>query len=164
MRNIVIGIGQGFQPVAGYNYGAGKHDRVKEAFRFATILGTVVCTVSAILVAIFAPTIVKWFRNDPDVIRIGVRSLLFCCAVTPLMAYSTFVNQLLQGLGFAKQATLLAMCRQGFCYLPLILLLPQCIGLTGVQLSQPISDLLTCLIALPCQIHFFKKHLSKQTL
>jgi putative MATE family efflux protein len=159
MRNIVIGIGQGFQPVAGYNYGAKRNDRVKEAFRFSNLIGTVVCTVCAVLVAIFAPILVKWFRDDPEVIRIGVRSLLYCCAVTPLMAYSTYVNQLFQGLGFARQATLLAMCRQGFCYLPLILLLPSAFGLVGVQLAQPLADLLTCAIALPCQIRFTRKHL-----
>ena len=161
MRNIVIGIGQGFQPVAGYNYGAGKNERVKEAFRFANIIGTVVCTVCAILVAIFAKTIVGWFRDDPEVIRIGVRSLLYCRAFTPLMAYSTYVNQLFQGLGFPRQATLLAMCRQGFCYLPIILLLPMWIDLTGVQLAQPIADLFTFIIALPCQIHFTRKYLSE---
>ncbi|MBE6638150.1 MAG: MATE family efflux transporter [Ruminococcaceae bacterium] len=159
MRNIVIGIGQGFQPVAGYNYGAEKYDRVRKAFRFSTVIGTLVCTLSAILVACFSETIVGWFRNDPSVIQIGVLSLLYCCSVTPLMAYSTYVNQLLQGLGFSKSATLLAMCRQGFCYLPLILLLPDWLGLTGVQLAQPAADLLTFLIAIPCQIHFMKKHL-----
>lgn len=162
MRNIVIGIGQGFQPVAGYNYGAKENARVKEAFRFVCIIGTLVCTVSALLVAIFADNIVCWFRNDPEVIRIGVRSLLYCCAVTPLMAYSTYVNQMFQGLGFAKEATLLAMCRQGIFYLPLILLLPMCIKLVGIQLAQPIADVLTFIVSIPFQIHFTKKHLSSQ--
>ncbi len=160
MRNIVIGIGQGFQPVAGYNYGAKKNERVKEAFRFTTIIGTIACTISAAMVALFAGTIVEWFRNDPEVIKIGVRSLLYCCAVTPLMAYSTYVNQLFQGLGFARQATLLAMCRQGFFYFPIILLLPVWIDLAGVQLAQPIADLLTFMIAIPFQIHFTRKYLS----
>ena len=161
MRNIVIGIGQGFQPVAGYNYGAGRKDRVRQAFRFACLIGTIVCTLSAVVVAIFAKDIVYWFRDDAEVVRIGVRSLLICCAVTPLMAYSTYVNQLFQGLGFNVRATLLAMCRQGFCYLPLILLLPMRWGLLGIQLSQPLADLLTFAIAVPYQIHFMKKHLKE---
>ena len=80
-------------------------------------------------------------------------------AVMPFLAFSTYVNQLFQGLGFARQATLLAMCRQGFCYLPLILWLPAAFGLTGVQLAQPLADLVTCAIALPCQIHFTRKYL-----
>ncbi len=159
MRNIVIGIGQGFQPVAGYNYGAGKKERVKQAFRFACFIGTIVCTLSAVLVAVFAKDIVFWFRDDPEVVRIGVQSLLICCAVTPLMAYSTYVNQLLQGLGFNTQATLLAMCRQGFCYLPLLFILPLQFNLLGIQLSQPLADVLTFAISVPCQIRFMKRHL-----
>ncbi len=161
VRNIVIGIGQGFQPVAGYNYGAGDKKRTKAAFRFTCALGTAICLIAAIFTAVFSSSIVGWFRNDPEVIRIGSRALLFASAVTPLMAYSTYVNQLYQSLGFKLPATILASCRQGIFFLPLIYILPSVLGLTGVQMAQPGADLLTFLISVPFQIYFFKRILNE---
>lgn len=159
VRNVVIGIGQGFQPVAGYNYGAGERRRTKEAFLFACKLGTVFCILAALVIAFFAEPIMGWFRDDAQVIAIGKTALLYACMVMPFMAYSTFVNQLYQCLGFKVPATLLASCRQGICYLPLILLLPLFLGLRGVQMTQPGADFLTFLISIPFQIAFFRKHL-----
>ncbi|HCE62825.1 MAG TPA: MATE family efflux transporter [Clostridiales bacterium] len=159
VRNIVIGIGQGFQPVAGYNYGAGDNKRTREAFIFVVKLGTVVCTLAAGILAAFAGPIIGWFRADPEVIAIGRVALLYACAVMPFMAYSTFVNQLYQCLGFKVPATVLASLRQGICFLPLIFLLPHFLGLQGVQMTQPGSDLLTFFICIPFQIVFFRKHL-----
>ena len=159
VRNIMIGIGQGFQPVAGYNYGAGDRKRTREAFLFATKLGTVICILAAGIIAAFAGNIIGWFRNDEQVITIGCAALLYACAVMPFMAYSTFVNQLYQCLGFKLLATVLASLRQGICFLPLIFILPHFLGLAGVQATQPASDLLTFFICIPFQIAFFRKHL-----
>lgn len=159
VRNIVIGIGQGFQPVAGYNYGAGDRKRTRQAFIFATKLGTVICILAAGILAAFAEPIIGWFRADDQVIAIGRLALLYACAVMPFMAYSTFVNQLYQCLGFKVPATVLASLRQGICFLPLIFLLPHFLGLQGVQMTQPGSDLLTFFICIPFQIVFFRKHL-----
>ena len=159
VRNVMIGIGQGFQPVAGYNYGAGNRKRTREAFTFACKLGTAVCIFAAAVIALFAEPIMGWFRNDPDVVAIGREALLYACAVMPFMAYSTFVNQLYQCLGYKVSATILASCRQGICYLPLILLLPHFLGLRGVQMTQPGADLLTFFVCIPFQIAFFRKHL-----
>ena len=160
VRNIMIGIGQGFQPVAGYNYGAGNRRRTREAFTFTCKLGTVICIFAAIIIALFASPIMAWFRNDPQVIEIGRVALLYACAVMPFMAYSTFVNQLYQCLGYKLPATILASCRQGICYLPLIFILPYFFGLPGVQMTQPGADLLTFFICIPFQILFFKKQLA----
>ena len=135
VRNVIIGIGQGFQPVAGYNYGAGDRKRTRQAFIFATKLGTVICILAAGIIAAFAEPIM------------------------PFMAYSTFVNQLYQCLGYKLPATVLASLRQGICYLPLIFILPHFLGLQGVQMTQPGSDLLTFFICIPFQIVFFRKHL-----
>ena len=157
VRNIVIGIGQGFQPVAGYNFGAGDRRRVREAFRVATVLGTVVCTLAALVLAFFAEPVLLWFRDDADVVRIGAAALRYGCFVMPFMAYSTFVNQLYQCLGFSREATLLASCRQGIFYLPLILLLPALLDITGVEMTQAGADLLTFLVSIPFQIQFYKK-------
>lgn len=159
VRNVIIGIGQGFQPVAGYNYGAGDRKRTRQAFIFATKLGTVICILAAAIIAAFAEPIIGWFRADDQVIAIGRLALLYVCAVMPFMAYSTFVNQLYQCLGFKVPATVLASLRQGICYLPLIFILPHFLGLQGVQMTQPGSDLLTFFICIPFQIVFFRKHL-----
>ena len=159
VRNVIIGIGQGFQPVAGYNYGAGDRKRTRQAFIFATKLGTVICILAAAIIAAFAEPIIGWFRADDQVIAIGRLALLYTCAVMPFMAYSTFVNQLYQCLGYKLPATVLASLRQGICYLPLIFILPHFLGLQGVQMTQPGSDLLTFFICIPFQIVFFRKHL-----
>lgn len=158
VRNVILGIGQGFQPVAGYNFGAGKLNRVKESFRFTTIAGTVVCTAFGVLIWFCAAPVIAWFRaDDAEVIRIGTTALRFAAAVMPFMAYSTYVNQMYQCLGFAKQATVLAASRQGIFYVPIILILPAIIGLLGVQMAQPLSDFCTFFISIPFQIWFFKK-------
>ena len=164
VRNIILGMGQGFQPVAGYNYGAGNYKRTKESFVFTTVAGTVLCIIFSVLIAVFSTQIITWFRNDAEVIAIGRQTLLFACAVMPFMAYSTFVNQLYQCLGFKWQATVLASCRQGLCFFPVILLLPGIIGITGIEMSQPLSDFLTFLVSVPFQIVFFRKTLGTKSL
>lgn len=165
VRNVVIGVGQGFQPIAGYNFGAGYRRRTKKAFLWACGLGTVVCVAAAGGIAVFAEPIMAWFRADDEaVIRIGALALRFGCMVMPFMAYSTYVNQLYQCLGFRVVATLLASMRQGICFVPLILLLPRLFGLTGVQVSQPLSDFLTFFVSIPFQIRFFRRYLRQDEL
>lgn len=159
IRNIVLGIGQAFQPIAGYNYGAGAHKRVKKAFLFSCALGTGLCVVAAAVIAVYADLIVGWFRADPAVVGIGTTALHYACAVMPLMAYSTFVNQLYQCLGFSARATFLACCRQGVFFIPLVLVLPRFFGLSGIQALQPAADLLTFLISVPFQLRFFQRAL-----
>lgn len=159
VRSFILGIGQGFQPVAGYNFGAGDVKRTKQSFWFATGIGTAVCVLSAGLIALFPQSVIAFFRDDPDVIRIGVPALLYACAVMPLMAFSTYVNQLFQCLGVKFPATFLASCRQGICFLPLIFTLPPAFGLAGVQAAQPGADLLTFFISIPFIVVFLKKKL-----
>lgn len=163
VRSVTIGIGQGFQPVAGYNYGAGLNKRVKKAFWFAVAVGTVICVVCAVSIGFNASAVMRWFRDDDKVVEIGSVALRFACAVMPLLAYSTFVNQLYQCLGFSIPATVLASCRQGIFFVPIILLAPRFIGLTGVQLAQPGADFATFLVSVPFHIVFFKKVLSRPT-
>lgn len=161
VRNLVIGVGQGFQPVAGYNFGAGNKRRVKEAFRFACLLGSVICCSAALILAINAGTVLAWFRpDDPEVIQIGTLALYFSCSVMPFMAYSTYVNQIYQCLGFRTPATVLASLRQGICFIPLVLILPVFLGLTGVQMAQPGADFLAFIISIPFQVRFFRRELA----
>lgn len=160
VRNVIIGIGQGFQPVAGFNFGAGDKARTQQAFIFSTQLGTVICILAAVFIGCNTELVMSWFRgDDPEVVAIGKSALLFACAVMPLMAYSTFVNQLYQCLGFKLAATLLACCRNGFFLIPVVLVLPRLIGVSGVEMAQPLADLLTFVISVPFQISFFRKHL-----
>lgn len=159
IRSAIMGIGQGFQPVAGYNYGAGNKQRTKQAFIFACILGSIICSLSAIVIMFCAESVMQWFSNDREVIIIGKRALLFACAVMPFLAFSTFVNQLYQCLGFKLPATILASCRQGIFFLPIIFLLPIQFNLLGIQMAQPLADFLTFVISVPFLIYFFKNHL-----
>ncbi|MBO4929577.1 MAG: MATE family efflux transporter [Clostridia bacterium] len=157
VRSILVGIGQGFQPVAGFNYGAKKPQRVKDAFRFTVVLGSGVAVLATVVLALSAPQLMAIFRrDDPEVIRMGSQALRMLCVVLPLLGYSTYVNQMLQCLGRSGQATFLASCRQGTLYVPLILVLPAILGLTGIQLTQPIADGLTFLVSIPFHIWFFR--------
>ncbi len=159
VRHIVLGIGQGFQPIAGYCFGAKRYSRVKRVFWFATAAATVICLGIAVSVFFFREPIMAWFRDDPDVVRIGSLMLRFLCITIPLMGFSTYVNQLYQSLGFAVGATVLASCRQGIFFVPLVFLLPALFGLDGIVAVQAGADLLTFLISIPFLLRFFRKQL-----
>ena len=161
VRHIVLGIGQGFQPIAGYCFGAKRYSRVKRVFWVATAAATVICVSIALAVFFFREPIMVWFRDDPEVVRIGSAMLRFLCVTIPLMGFSTYVNQLYQCLGFAAGATVLASCRQGIFFVPLVFLLPALFGLTGIESVQAGADLLTFFVSIPFLIFFLHKHLSK---
>ncbi len=160
VRHVVLGVGQGFQPIAGYCFGAKRYSRVKKVFWFATASATVICLCIAVLVFFFRAPIMAWFRDDPAVVESGSVMLAFLCVTIPLMGFSTYVNQLYQSLGFAVGATFLASCRQGIFFVPLVFLLPALFGLTGIEAVQAGADLLTFFVSIPFLIFFFKKHLS----
>ncbi len=161
IRGLIIGVGQGFQPVAGYNYGAGKNRRVKKAFWVATALGTVVSVASAAAFVLFPDAIIGFFPTETaETAQTAARMLVFLGAALPMLAYSTFVNQLYQSLGFVKSATLLASCRQGIFFIPLILILPGVIGLDGVLITQSAADILTFAVSIPFNIYFLNKVLT----
>ncbi len=160
LRSMLIGVGQGFQPVAGYNYGARLYDRVREAFDCAVVLGTVYGVVAAAILYMLSGQIMGIFRaGDAEVIAIGGKMLRFLSLALPLLGYSTFVNQLYQCLGFVAPATFLASCRQGIFFIPLIVVLPSYLGLTGILATQAISDLLTFVVSVPFHILMFKQYL-----
>ena len=96
---------------------------------------------------------------DPVVVRIGAETLRFSCIVLPLLAVSTFVNQLYQCLGYRTAATFLASCRQGIFFLPAVLLLPLWLHCAGVEMSQPVADLLTFVISMPFLAAFYRHHI-----
>lgn len=163
VRGVVLGIGQAFQPVAGYNHGAKLYDRVRASFWVTTRAGTLICCTAAVALAIWARPVMGLFRTgDPEVIRLGADTLYFFCAAMPFLAYSTYVNQMLQILGQSKSAAFLASCRQGILFLPLIFLLPRFFGLTGVEATQPLADVLTFFVSIPFLVRFFRKYRTGQ--
>ena len=157
VRQAVMGLGQGFMPVAGYNYGAGRRDRVRSAFRFTVLVGTCIAAATSALIGLFPVEIMRWFRDDPEVIRIGSTILRVAAFVLPTLGFSTYVNQLYQGLGFPVQATFLASCRQGTCFVPIILILPRVIGLTGIEIAQSAADLMTAIISIPFLVTMMRR-------
>lgn len=140
---VVIGIGQGFQPVSSFNNGAKRYDRVYEGYKYTILLSTCFITFAAIIEYIFAPNLITLFRNDPIVIDIGKNALRYECFVLPLIGFCTASNMLTQSLKLSGRATIMALCRQGIFYIPLMLTLPRILGLTGLELVQPMAELFT---------------------
>lgn len=154
----LIGFGQGFQPVCGFNYGAKRYDRVKKAFMFCVKFAFGFLVVLAIPVMIFAPDIVGLFRgNDPFAVEIGARALRFQCITFPVMALVVMSNMMLQTIGKAFKASFLAMSRQGIMFIPAVLILPQFFGLLGVEMAQAWADLFSFIVSIPITIGVLKE-------
>ncbi len=156
--SFMIGFGQGFQPVAGYNYGAGKYKRVKEAFWFTVKMGFIVLGSLAVIGFLFAPQLIGLFRKeDAQVIAIGALALRAQCISMPLNPFYTSCNMLFQTTGHSGKASFLAMARQGLFFIPLMLTLPGMLGLLGVQISQACADAASFFVAVFFAIRFFKE-------
>ena len=153
----LIGFGQGFQPVCGFNYGARLYSRVRAGFRFCvrTSLGFLLA-VSA-LGFLFAPELIALFRDDPDVVAVGSAALRYQCVTFCTMSWLTMSNMMLQTIGRTLPATFLAMARQGLFFVPLVLLLSNVLGLFGVQITQSVSDLLSLACAVPIQLRVLRQ-------
>ncbi len=145
----LIGFGQGFQPVCGTNYGAGKYTRVREAFFYCLKLGVSVLAVLSLLGFTFAPRLIRLFRDDAQVVEIGAYALRAQCIVFVLNVYTILCNMMLQTIGMALKASITALARQGIFFIPLILLLPLALGLRGVQLAQMAADVCSFALAVP---------------
>ncbi len=148
-NSCLIGFGQGFQPVCGFNYGAKLYARVRKAFWFCVRLSTVVLIGLAIVGAVLAHPIVAIFLDDADVIRIGTDALRWQCLTFPFAAWTTMCNMMTQTTGKAVRASFLAMARQGLFFVPTVLIMPQLLGLLGVEISQSIADVISFAFAIP---------------
>ena len=158
MLCVALGVGQGFMPVAGYNYGAKQYDRVRKAYRFTVLLSLGLMSALAAAVFVYSPQLVALFRReDPAVVEIGTLAMRLQCVAMPLQTLIVPTNMIHQSLGKSAQATFLSACRQGIFFIPLILLLPRVIGLIGVQAAQSAADVLTFAVSIPFAIHFFRK-------
>lgn len=161
LLSAVIGFGQGMQPVVGYNYGAKELGRVRQAVSFSLKFCTVILTVAAAAGAVFAPQIVQFFRNDPAVVAVGTQAFRFQCISLPLAAVLVFANMLFQSLGKSWRASLLALCRQGMFFIPLVYLLPMHFGLLGLEVTQMCSDLIAFLVSATFLLHYFRREFDR---
>ena len=148
--SIILGFGNGFQPVAGFNWGAKRHDRVQESYRFSAKVALIGSAVMAVLVAVFAdPLIVLFAGTDEEMRRIGVICMVSQCIALPIHGWVAVVNMLCAGLGNAKGALTLSTARQGTCFLPIVFPLSWAFGAYGVACVQAAADVLSLLLALP---------------
>lgn len=158
INSFVIGFGQGFQPVCGFNYGAGLYTRVREGFWFCVKTGVVFLAICSIIGYIFAPEVVSWFRkDDPLVIEIGARALRWQLITLPLGTWVILCNMLLQTIRIPGRALVLSSARQGLFYIPLILLLPHFLGLQGVEMCQATADFCSFILAIPLTVPVLKR-------
>lgn len=153
----MIGFGQGFQPVCGFNYGAKLYHRVKEGFWFCVKTATLFLAAVGALGALFAPQLIALFRDDPEVVQIGAMALRFQCATLCLSGWIVMSNMMLQTIGKTAGATFLAMSRQGIFFIPLVYLLSHALGLLGVEMTQSASDILTFACAVPIQLRALRE-------
>ena len=157
VASIMIGIGQGFSPVSGYNYGAKRYDRVKKAYRFLVGSGMAIMTCFALVIFIFAPQIMHGFIKDEAAVAVGVVALRWQIAFIPFHPLIVGTNMLMQSTRHIKAATFLSMNRQGVYFIPAILILPRLFGLRGVETSQAAADILSAITSIPYLIHMFRK-------
>jgi putative MATE family efflux protein len=157
----VIGFGQGFQPVCGFNYGAKQYDRVKKAFWFCLRLSAALLVILAVVCFILAPDIISLFRkDDPAVISVGAFALRSQCFSFPFLSWILLVSFMLQTMGKGIPASILAFSRQGLFLIPLIFVIVPMLGVLGIQICTPIADFCTFLLSLPLGIRTLHKDLA----
>lgn len=165
----ILGFGQGFQPVCGFNYGAGLYRRVREAFWFCVRLGTVLLTVAAAAGFVLAPQLVSLFSTDPKVLAYGTVALRCQCVSFPLTAWFVMCTMLTQTIGRVVPASFLSLARQGLFFIPFVAGLPLLIGyafpsvapIFGVQMAQPMADVVTALVSVPVCVVVMKRYLTE---
>lgn len=160
-QGIVFGFIRGFQPVAGFNYGAKLYDRVREALRTVLKWTTWFCGILAALIIILAPQIISAFSTDASVIDIGSKALRINAISFLFFGFLTAYNVLFLAIGQARQGSVLSTSRQGFLFIPLILILPYFFGINGVIITQPIADMLSVILTAVLAIRI-NKHLKDQ--
>lgn len=151
-NNIIIGLGQGFQPVCGFNLGAGRTDRVYKLILFCLKVMLGFMAVFGLVCYIFAPTLIHVFRDDPEVEAAGAALLRFQCITILSIGVITLTNMLMQNMGRVFAGSFLAVARQGLFYVPLLYVLTYFYGVEGLYVTQALSDLLTAFVALPILI------------
>ena len=144
--------------MAGYQFGAKNGKKLKQAFVFTLWSSTIAAAGIGVAGFLLAPVMMEFFLKEEAVIRIGSYAFRSQCLVLPLIPIGILSNMLFQGIGQQGKAAFLSACRQGIVFLPLILWLPEWMGVTGVEITQALSDGLTAIISMPFVISYFRKH------
>ena len=154
----VFGFIKGFQPIAGYSYGAKKFDRLRESIKTSIVWSTVFCVIFGLILALFPEAIVSQFtKGDAEMIRIGAASLRANGISIMLFGFYTVYSSLFLALGKGREGFILGACRQGICFIPVILLFPIVWGLNGILYAQPIADVLSAIVTVLIAIPLHKK-------
>ena len=152
-----LGIGQGFQPVSAFNYGAKKYGRVRKAFYFTWMAGEVLLGILAIVGIILSGNLVGIFRDDRRVIEIGTVALRYQLLALFVQPFSICISMLFQSVGENKKAAFVSLLRSGACFIPLLVIFSSFFGLFGIQIAQPAADGLTFLFTLPIGVSYMLK-------
>lgn len=150
-----LGIGQGFQPVCGYNFGAKIYSRVKKAFKFTLCLSEALLGAFAVVGIVIAPYAIGWFRKDPEVMEIGVLAFRLQCIGLFFQPLGVMCNMTFQSCGRPISATFSSLMKSGLFFIPVLLIGAHFFGIRGLQAAQPVADVMTFLAVLPIIIHFF---------
>ena len=146
---VQIGIGQGLQPVVGYNLGAKRYGRIREAYFTAIKTAFMAVSVISVFTFVFAPQLIAVFRDDPEVVAFATLTLRLGSITLPFTGFAMITNFMLQTSGKMWRATILGSARLGLVLAPVVLVLPRLFGMLGVQIAQPVTDVITSLIAVP---------------
>lgn len=154
--SVCVGIGQGFQPVSSFNYGAGKYSRVKKGIRFTWGFSTIVIFVLSLACFIFAPQIVTMFRHETEVVEVGTLALRMLCASLVVLPTVMIGNMTFQSIGKSGRAFFLALTQNGLFFIPLVLLLPKFMGIYGIEAAQPIAYVIAAVVTVPFVLVFMR--------
>ena len=154
---IALGISQGFQPVSAFNFGAKKFKRVKRAFTFCCGLSMIILGVLSVLSLIFSGHIIGLFRDDADVIGVGTFALRAQCIVLFVSPITLAASMMFQGAGENLASSIASFLRSGITFIPMVAILPRFFGIYGIQLAQPLADVVSFVVVMPLIVRFFKK-------
>ncbi len=155
--SVGLGIGQGFQPVSGFNYGAKKYSRVKAGATFTIFFSMIFIGAISLVCFIFAPQIISLFRTEDAVIEIGSTALRILCIALVFMPVSVVATMLFQSIGKSVSALILSCLQSGLIFIPLCLILPHAIGVLGIEISLPIAYVSSAFVSTPMLLSFLKK-------
>ncbi len=160
----ILGVAQGMQPIVGYNYGAGLYDRVRRTFKICATINTSAAAFFSVFALIFPYLVSRIFTQSPVLLEVSAHAILYCLFGFTMVGFQITATQFLQSLGLAKESFILSISRQSFFLIPLLLTLPQFLGLNGVWLSSAFSDLLAGSLGLFMISRVMRKLMSKQTI
>lgn len=155
--SVALGVGQGFQPVSAFNYGAGKYSRVRKGYRVTVMISEGIIVVGCVLLLIFSGHLIGLFRDDPEVIAVGTRALRLQALANLFLPICMTTEMLFQSTGKRLGASFLSALRNGLFFIPLLLILSHFRGLAGIQETQPLAILLSVPVTLPFAVAFFRK-------